>query len=313
MRQKIKSTEMSQWESPCKPSAYYTRAVFIPETDEIVAIAALLNLAGRDIVTAEIFMHLCDFGWGLWEEELRYMNSKIGLHGTLPSWLISSFRGGMRTELVLCAYRMNPRHGQLIGDVASSFSRIQRLVLLENNLGCDGARGIAMALSREGCTITDVLLDKCQIGDAGAAAIAEAIRGRVVLTTGGNGRRVFPPLRLLQLEENLIRDAGALALADALRLNRVLSNLCVGGNYIGPAGLAALSAAFEERAYGSVMLHSRFFRTQQSPPQGCYDLVPQLRGWKLLSSTTNETAQLLSSRGNRQAHPRRNNRQQQYY
>lgn len=228
-------------------TAYYREAVYIPVTDDVVAVAALMRFGGRNLSLATTLMKLLDFGWGMWEEEVRLINRQ---NATLPSWLVSSLRGGMRTEMVLCHYGMTPRHGELIGIAFSPFSRLQRLVLIGNALGSQGCAGLAVALASPDCSIKDALLDKCDIGDDGAAALASVF----ALPTR---------LKVLQLEENNIGDRGAMALASTLASNRSLWELALGGNRIGQAGIVALQDAFTTRSCGTLRVHSRFYPEQR--------------------------------------------------
>lgn len=214
----------------------------VPQSDEFDAVVALLLHAGG--LGATVVMRLAqtlDFFWGGWEQEVRHLNVHLQLNSTLPSWLVSTFRHSQRQELVLIGYGMSPRHGELIGQVMNPFSRVKRLVLLQNTLRDAGARGIAIGLERD-TVIEELVLDRCQIGDDGAEALASVLA-------------VNKTLRILQLEENSITDTGACALATVLAsVNTSLRELLLGGNYIGPVGSASLEAITQCR----VPLANRF-------------------------------------------------------
>lgn len=250
-------------------TAYYRESVHIPLTDEAIAIAALGCLGGPDIAVASVLMSLCEHGWGLWEEEVRLLGG-----GTLPSWLISSLRGGMRSELVLCSYGMSPRHGELLGVGISRWSRIQRLVLMGNRFGCQGAAGIAIGLSCGENDVTELVLDKCGIGCFGAAALASMLTSR------------HCRLAILQLEENHIHDAGGQALAAAIRSKTGNTArgvaLLLGGNCMTSVACSELSTACEENPAVSVRLANRFYANQR-PAQGAMGSEPP-RAWRLFAT-----------------------------
>jgi hypothetical protein len=74
-----------------------------------------------------------------------------------------------------------------------------------------------------------------RIGDAGAAALSEALKSNATLTS-------------LSLAGNRIGDAGAAALSEALKSNATLTSLQVSSNRLGDAGAAALSEALKSNA-----------------------------------------------------------------
>eukprot|EP00811_Abedinium_folium_P011477 NODE_20627_length_789_cov_6.936556.p2 GENE.NODE_20627_length_789_cov_6.936556~~NODE_20627_length_789_cov_6.936556.p2 ORF type:complete len:138 (-),score=24.77 NODE_20627_length_789_cov_6.936556:13-426(-) len=82
-------------------------------------------------------------------------------------------------------------------------------------------------------TLTSLFLSRNEIGDAGAQALAKALRSN-------------NHLEYLSLSGNEIGDAGAQALAAMLHQNRTLKDLCLYSNEIGDAGTQALSKAKEK-------------------------------------------------------------------
>ena len=187
---------------------------------------------GLDILFATTILALCDGGWGEVEAELYEMNEKLRLNSTLPSWIISSFRFEMRTELVLCDYRMTKRHAEILGSVLNSARRLKRLVLQHNPFGCKGTVAIAKALATNE-TINTLHLTGCAVGDLGATALAAALGSNRALT-------------FLHLESNEITDSGASALAEALlHRNRTLLELLIRDNCLTEVGNDALVAAFQ--------------------------------------------------------------------
>lgn len=240
-------------------TAYYNEAMTLPQTDELVAVASLIAQTTPDVTIASLFATFFDFGWGPVEEELRLHNQRYHADNTAASWILSSFRGGMRQELVMCNYRLNPRHGEIMGRSLNPFSRLKRLVLVHNkDLKSQGAAGLANGLTSAGNTLEELLLDDCGVDDEGAVALATSL--------SHDSCRLIT----LQLEENMIHDYGAVALATALMQQRApgcraasLQLLGLGGNHIGTIGQSLLTFAVRHRKFGSVLLSSRFFPSQK--------------------------------------------------
>jgi Ran GTPase-activating protein (RanGAP) involved in mRNA processing and transport len=97
---------------------------------------------------------------------------------------------------------------------------------------------------------------KCDVGDAGAAALADALQVNTTLTSlklyfnkiGSDGAvalagalKVNKTLTSFAFDLNIIGDAGGAALADALQFNVALKKLHLEGNGIGDAGMAAIA------------------------------------------------------------------------
>ncbi len=82
--------------------------------------------------------------------------------------------------------------------------------------------------------LTTLDLESNQIGDAGAAALSEALKSNATLT------KLFL--------QNQVGEAGAAALSEALKINATLTELNLGDNQIGDAGAAALSEALKSNA-----------------------------------------------------------------
>jgi len=100
-----------------------------------------------------------------------------------------------------------------------------------NSIGDAGAAALAEAL-KANKMLTNLYLYGNSIGDAGAAALAEALKANTMLTA-------------LYLDSNSIGDAGAAALAEALKANKTLTALYLSSNSIGDAGAAALAEALK--------------------------------------------------------------------
>jgi hypothetical protein len=223
----------------------------IPSTKELRMLAAVVAASG--VRHPSVFLLLAramEYCWGLWEQEMRHLNLHLQLNTALPSWLISSFRHAQRQELVLIHYRMPPPFGLLIGEGMNSFSRIRRLVLMDNSFGDEGVGGLSTGLRRD-CQLREINLVRCHVGDVGAVALADALKSNKTL-------------EVLELEENRIGDVGGAALADAIgQHNTTLAQLLLGGNFIGPHTAAQLQAAGSRCL---VSMKSRFFGQLAGPP-----------------------------------------------
>jgi len=80
---------------------------------------------------------------------------------------------------------------------------------------------------------TKLYLHEQNLGDAGAEAVAQMLKGN-------------PRLNRIFLSENEIGDAGATALAEAIKENKTVTKIVLSGNEIGDAGAMALAEAIEE-------------------------------------------------------------------
>ncbi|KJE97751.1 hypothetical protein, variant [Capsaspora owczarzaki ATCC 30864] len=105
----------------------------------------------------------------------------------------------------------------------------ESLDLNQEQIGDAGARAIAEAL-KVNKTLTSLNLGWNQIGSDGAQEIAEALKVNTTLTK-------------LYLESNEIANAGALAIAEALKVNRTLTELYLRDTRIGGAGAQAIAEA----------------------------------------------------------------------
>ena len=110
-------------------------------------------------------------------------------------------------------------------------------------------------------TLTELDVAFNSTGDAGASALAEALKVNNTLTTlvagcnriGGDGAsalaealKVNKTLTELNVEYNSIGTGGVNALAEALKMNRTLTELYVNATNIGDAGARAIAAALKE-------------------------------------------------------------------
>ena len=112
------------------------------------------------------------------------------------------------------------------------------LDLSNNNLGDAGATNLAALVSAKVTahqTLEELVLNQCDISDAGVAALAAALA-----EGGGNAT-----LATLRLRNNCLMDGAAAELAQLLRCCKkcALTELDLSWNRLGPAGAVALGAA----------------------------------------------------------------------
>lgn len=116
-----------------------------------------------------------------------------------------------------------------IASAVCAVAGISRLDASWNRIGAHGAAALASSLTTPGCGVAVLRLECNDLGDAGAAAIAEALPR-------------CPTLRALDVAANRIGSAGGIRLASALpRCN--LERLELGRNFLGPRGASALADA----------------------------------------------------------------------
>ncbi len=111
---------------------------------------------------------------------------------------------------------------------AVTWPKLQGLDLGVNAIGDAGARHLMPLVPQ----LAELTLERCEITDAGALALADAIDPE--------------RLRRLDLASCAITDAGALALADAIDPER-LESLCLNNNPLSPDAVATLRALFGNR------------------------------------------------------------------
>ncbi len=115
-------------------------------------------------------------------------------------------------------------------------TRIARLNLSGNRFGSAGATTLARALTAN-AHLTELVLRGNPIGAEGAAALSAA------LCSGGSGERANSTLAVLDLTACALGDGGCEHLADALATNPTLQTLLLADNRIGDVGARALSEA----------------------------------------------------------------------
>ena len=121
-----------------------------------------------------------------------------------------------------------------LATLGSVLPALEGLTLIETSgsAGPDGVSRLAEGLVAGALpAVTDLFISNMHVGDAGASALAAAL-----------DRGALPRLQTLDLGDAAIGDAGLAALAPALRRRPALEDLCLVGNPLGDAGLAALVA-----------------------------------------------------------------------
>lgn len=199
----------------------------------MAAAATLMREGGLDTLFAMELADALSFGWKADEDQIRRTNDVMGLDPTLPSWLLSTFRDGHRTEVVLVNYGLLPLHAAFIARAMPCAVRLSRIVIHFANFGDTGVEALATAIARANCPVRDLHLVEVGMGDRGAAALGAA------LTTNRS-------LDLLILENNYIHDVGANALAAGIAKNRGLAELKLSENYISPEAIAHLTATWKD-------------------------------------------------------------------
>jgi hypothetical protein len=239
---------------PSKPVAVRTLMDFTPQQrhavtnlEEVLAVSALLKEGGHDLLFATVLMDVIDFGWPLWEMRIHELNAKHKLQTALPSWIISTLRHQMRTELVLCSYGMVPLHGVLIGQALNHTERLTRLVIQHNSLRDVGTSAIAEAIAQNS-TLQEVHLVGCEITDQGATALGHAMRSNC-------------SIRFLHLAQNRIGDVGVQRLAEGIAANprAAINELQLGDNPVRPESMTPVlhQIGFSPRSHGVYLRTSR--------------------------------------------------------
>jgi len=120
----------------------------------------------------------------------------------------------------------------VITRIAANRNRELRLLDLNGNpgIGDDGATSIAEGLVASDHELRSLFLTGCGVTDAGASALARALRKN-------------DDLMILELRRNGLTDASAIELAEALEGHPTISHLYLTGNQIGDAGALALARA----------------------------------------------------------------------
>eukprot|EP00903_Cladosiphon_okamuranus_P007786 g7535.t1 len=146
---------------------------------------------------------------------------------------------------------------------AAAAGLLERLDLADNTLGVEGGRVLAEALASQPL-LTYVNLSECDLGDGGAAAVAEALSGTAPnvrelefsyneLTREGAeavaacAARKASSLEYLGLEGNEIGSAGAKSIAKALAPACTIRRVQLSTNEIGTSGALAVARSLQDK------------------------------------------------------------------
>ena len=128
--------------------------------------------------------------------------------------------------------------GALAQLLAAPKQKLQQLCLSSNQLGDNGAAALANGLVGNNA-LTSLSLGRNGIGSSGVAALAGALRSQLLLNT------------LMLDGNNLNGDSGCEAVTQLLMNARCLQRLAIGGNALGVQASAAIAAAMNASANAS--------------------------------------------------------------
>ena len=131
--------------------------------------------------------------------------------------------------LYLQSCNNSPDGMKYVANILSRFTSLQSVSLIDMNICDEGARLLSGSLQWR--CISVLILSHNRIGDDGARAIADALRGYEVLS-------------VLDLSGNGIQDAGAEALSEALRCCK-LQRLSLASICMGPSGALAVAGVLK--------------------------------------------------------------------
>ncbi|KAJ1569565.1 hypothetical protein HK096_002669, partial [Nowakowskiella sp. JEL0078] len=144
----------------------------------------------------------------------------------------------------------------------SCTSRVQALVLFNNNIGDEGTNVISSSLSQNSSLLL-LHLGNNNIGDDGAKSISLSLIKNSTLqlldlgsnNIGIEGAKALsflinknPTIQLLHLGDNKIGDEGVIAICSSLGKNSTLQVLDLGGNNIGIEGAKAIAWALSQNS-----------------------------------------------------------------
>ena len=130
-------------------------------------------------------------------------------------------------QLAFNSNKIGPNGAKFITDILySENNRITTLCLNTNNVGNEGIKFIADAIMKSGCCkLTSLNLGGNKIRDAGAIAIANALKDVHRHYQHSAESLYFPTLTRLSLDRNYIGSEGCIFLGEALAQNKSLMSL----------------------------------------------------------------------------------------
>src|SRR3989338_5284810 len=146
-------------------------------------------------------------------------------------------------EQLITQHKFSSSFSYHLRRLAGNDSFLTRLPLSGNEIGDTGAAAMAQALSFN-TILTTLNIELNKISDTGAAAIAQALKSNSSLTA-------------LQLHDNEIGNTGAVAIAQALSINSSLTTLNLKCNKIEDTGATAIAQALTfNTALTALYLHN---------------------------------------------------------
>lgn len=125
-------------------------------------------------------------------------------------------------------------------------SKLVKLDLRYNDIGCAGMEAISNALMKNTNTSTDsvqyLYLEGNNIGDEGCAALSELLSSKSQTVTVPSSSRI----QEVYLGANAIGPAGAECIASVLRVNKTISKIYLEGNTLGAQGATSFCQVLEE-------------------------------------------------------------------
>merc|ERR1712072_110377 len=165
-------------------------------------------------------------------------------------------------EIKIFNVKLNPGDAMIMGNMLKYNGTIQDLQLGYGNLGAQGATTLAEGI-KECQSLNKLVLNNNSIGNAGAAAILEALKGSKMKelwlsfnSIDDEGMKTLAPLLPglpnladLRLGANKIGEDGAAALAAVLGDCTAMTDLWLGGNKLGANGKTALNDKKPEKLH----------------------------------------------------------------
>jgi len=165
-------------------------------------------------------------------------------------------------EIKISNVKLNPGDAMIMGNMLKYNGTIQDLQLGYDNLGAQGATTLAEGI-KECQSLNKLVLNNNSIGNAGAAAILEALKGSKMKelwlsfnSIDDEGMKTLAPLLPglpnladLRLGANKIGEDGAAALAAVLGDCTAMTDLWLGGNKLGANGKTALNDKKPEKLH----------------------------------------------------------------
>jgi Ran GTPase-activating protein (RanGAP) involved in mRNA processing and transport len=164
-------------------------------------------------------------------EELSIRHSEITLQGAESMAAVLRFHPRLQ-EFRLIDCQLQPGALARLCQGLQYNSTMERLYLINTEIGVDGAHIVASMLKDTKCGIRELYLCENNLGDEGVAVLTKGICENQTL-------------RMLDLRSNFLSCEGAMSLQGLLVNNKVLMGLNLGNNNLRDAGVSALSRGLQ--------------------------------------------------------------------